>query len=395
MSGPRRSASVPALRRVPRSLREFVAVPSAQAARPRLARTADVTGARRMWAAHPRIALALKAAAAAALAWLLVQPLGGIADDYPYYAPFGAVIAVSSTVIRSLRSTAQAAAAITIGAATALIARELPLPEVTAVAVVVATGTLLAGWPRLGAMGSWVPVSALFILIIGDRDPVHYVAAYLGLTLAGALLGVAVNMTFPTLPLTPTRIALRRLRTDLAEQLDEVADALRQPEPPTLQEWSQRRRRFRPHIDEMRALAAETDEARRANWRARRWIADTQRQHALAVALEELTALLNQVVTLIVERERRDASEVALGATLRPLTAQALAATARLLRSLDDPAARDDASQHTRAAIDALRGATRNAWHDAGEDRFTAAAIVTALERATSGLIERGASVRR
>ena len=36
-------------------------------------------------------------------------------------------------------------------------------------------------------MGSWVPVSALFILILGERDPSSYVLAYLGLTTIGVL----------------------------------------------------------------------------------------------------------------------------------------------------------------------------------------------------------------
>lgn len=341
---------------------------------------------RRAWAAYPRISLALKAAVAAALAWLLVRPLGGVAQDYPYYAPFGAVAALSATVVRSARATAQAGAAIGIGAATALVARDLGLPEVLAIAVVVATGTLLAGWPRLGVMGSWVPMSALFVLIIGDRDPAHYVVGYLGLTLTGALVGVAVNLTFPGLPLTPTRLSLRRLRTELAEQLDDVADALRQQEPPTLEEWSVRRRLIRPHLDRMRALVDETAEASRANWRALRWRADTDHQHELAVVLEDVAVLIHQVVSLIAERERRDQSEVALGTTLRPLAAQALDATAFLLTALDDEQHRDDAVVRTRAAIDALRDATRQAWHGAGEDRFTAAAIVTALERVTNDL---------
>jgi uncharacterized membrane protein YgaE (UPF0421/DUF939 family) len=341
---------------------------------------------RRRWAAHPRFSLALKAATAAAVAWLLIQPLGGIVDDYPYYAPFGAVVAVSSTVARSVRSTAQAAGAIAIGAATALTARELPLPEVVALALVVAAGTGVAGWRRLGAMGSWVPVSALFILIIGDRDPLGYVIAYLGLTTLGGLVGVAVNVAFPSLPLTPTRLALRRLRSELGEQLNDVAEGLRQPGPLTLEQWMQRRRVFRPHIDRMRELVAETAEASRVNWRASRWRSDAERQHAIAVVLEDLTALTNQVVGLVVERERAEQSVPALGPALRPLTAAALTATANLLEVLDEPDQVEAALERTCAAVEELRRATSTAWHEAGEDRYTAAALVTAIERAVADL---------
>jgi uncharacterized membrane protein YgaE (UPF0421/DUF939 family) len=337
------------------------------------------------WAAHPRIALALKAATAAAIAWLLIQPVGGIVD-YTYYAPFGAVVAVSSTVARSMRSTAQAAAAIAIGAATALTVRELPMPEVASLALVVAAGTGVAGWRRLGEMGSWVPVSALFILILGDRDPSRYVIAYLGLTTLGGLVGIAVNVAFPSLPLTPTRLALLRLRAELAEQLDEVACGLRQPDPPTRSEWRKRRHVLRPHIDRVRELVAETAEASRVNWRARRWRSDADRQHALAVALEDLTAVTNQVVNLVAERERAEQSELALGPSLRPLTAAALSATATLLEDLDEPNRVQAALEQTCAAVDDLRRATSSAWHEAGEDRYTAAALVTALERALRSL---------
>lgn len=348
----------------------------------------DADAIRRTWAAHPRIPLSLKAATAAGAAWLLVQPFGGLVDHYTYYAPFGAVVAVSSTVARSLRSTAQAAGAIAMGGATALAVRELPLPEVVALALVVATGTGLAGWHRLGAMGSWVPVSALFILILGDRDPSRYVLAYLGLTTLGGLVGIAVNLAVPALPLTPTRLALRRLRSELARQLSDVADGLRQPDPPTLEEWMRRRRVLRPHIDRMRALVAETAEASRVNWRAGHWRPEAERQHALAVALEDLTSLTNLVVNLVVERERAEQAEVALGPSLRPLTAAALAETARLLETVGEPAQVQEALARTSAAVEELKQATSTAWHESGEDRYTAAALVTALERAVRALAD-------
>ena len=50
---------------------------------------------------YPRVPLALKSAFAAGLAWLAVLPLGGVADEYPYYAPLGAVVAMGATVVTS------------------------------------------------------------------------------------------------------------------------------------------------------------------------------------------------------------------------------------------------------------------------------------------------------
>ena len=75
-----------------------------------------------------QLLLAVKAAVAAALSWLLAMPLGGIADDYPYYAPLGAVLAVTWTVAGSVRESLQGLAAIAVGAAIAFGARTTSLP---------------------------------------------------------------------------------------------------------------------------------------------------------------------------------------------------------------------------------------------------------------------------
>jgi hypothetical protein len=136
----------------------------------------------------------------------------------------------------------------------------------------------------------------------------------------------------------------------------------------------------------MRALVTETAEARRANWRARRWRESADRQYAVATVLEDLSAVTDQTVALVTERERADTDEPALGESLRPLTAEAFANTARLLEAFDDGEAFDDACGRTTESLDALRGAISSAWHEAGEDRYTAAAIVTGLERVTAGL---------
>ena len=338
--------------------------------------------------ARPRIALAAKSATAAALAWLCVQPFGGVADDYPYYAPFGAVVAVTGTLASSVRSGSQAASAIVAGAAIATGARLLPLPEFAALAAVVALGVVVGGWRRLGEMGSWVPISGLFILILGAGDPVHYVAAYLGLTSLGALIGIAINGAFPPLPLTATTLALRRLRSTLAEKLEDLADGLVQEELPSAPDWRRRQRHLQPHVEEVRRLAQETTEARRANWRARHWQQTATLQHRHARTLERLSALVEEIVALVIEREAEGVPEVALGPGLRPPTARSLAAVAEVLRA--DPFERDWQTAYVELLdrLEELRAATRASWRDEQEDRFTAAAIIVALERAAHSLHE-------
>jgi uncharacterized membrane protein YgaE (UPF0421/DUF939 family) len=346
------------------------------------------TGWRATLNARPRLALAAKAALAAALAWLLVLPLGGFADDYPYYAPLGAVIAVTSTLASSLRSALQALAAIAAGATIAATAQFLELPNVAALAAVVGIGVVVGGWPRLGEMSSWVPISALFVLIVGGDDPAYYVAAYLGLTSLGAAAGVVVNGAFPPLPLTSNSLTLRRLRSVLGDQLADLADGLSQPEPPRPEEWEGRRWHLAPHVAEMHRLAQQVAEARRANWRERRWreAADRQRQHALT--LGRLAGLVEEIVAIVVDRERGDLTEAALGPTLRPVTARALLAMAEVLRADPQEDEWDEAFAALGTSIEELQDATRDAWRNDNQDRFTAAAIVVDLERAAQSLQE-------
>ena len=350
----------------------------------------DPTGWRATLNARPQLALAVKAAIAVALAWLLVLPLGGFADDYPYYAPLGAVVAVTSTFASSLRSALQAVAAIAAGATLAGTAQALDLPQVTALAAVVGIGTLIGAWPHLGEMSSWVPISALFVLIVGGDDPSYYAAAYLGLTALGAAAGVVVNGAFPPLPLTANSVTLRRLRTVLAEQLDDLADGLLQQQLPHGGEWQDRRWHLAPHIAEMNRLAQQVAEARRANWRERRWreVADRQRQHALT--LSRLAGLVEQLVAIVVERERADVAEEALGPALRPVIARGLQAMGGVLRANPQEAEWDRTFADLRARIEEIQTATRTAWRNDNEDRFTAAAIVVDLERAAQSLHETG-----
>ena len=139
---------------------------------------------------YPLLPVAIKTAVAAALAWLVVRPIDGPASDYSYYAPLGAVVVVSSRLAASIRWSLEAVLAVALGAVLALGAREVPVPGVVGVGLVVGAGTLIGAWRRVGSMASWVPISALFILILGGHDPFGYVLAYLGYLAAGAAVGV-------------------------------------------------------------------------------------------------------------------------------------------------------------------------------------------------------------
>lgn len=337
-------------------------------------------------ALHPRVPRALKAALAAVLAWLVVQPLGGAADEYPYYAPLGAVIAVSATVADSLRASLQSVFAILLGAGLAVAAGSV-LSEVPAIAAVVLLGTLVAGWWRLGVNGSWVPISAIFVLIIGHASITDFVLAYVVLTGLGAGVGVGINAVLPPMPLVPGEREIAALRRSLAAQLDDLADALDQTEPLSHEDWLRRHHDVSSRTQSMSRVVVQTTEARRVNWRARRWRerADQQADHARA--LERLSLVVDDLAGLLTEVENADRSEVALGPQLRAPAARAMSAVARMLRDRDEddePSA--ECVEAADAAVEELAEAVTDRIRAGATDVLAAGAVVTALRQLVASL---------
>jgi uncharacterized membrane protein YgaE (UPF0421/DUF939 family) len=336
---------------------------------------------------RPHMIMSAKAALAAAIAWLLVQPLGGVADDYPYYAPLGAVIAVTTTVAGSMRESLQGLAAIFTGAALALASQTTPLPVVVDLALVVAVGTFVSAWRGFGSKASYVPVTGVFTLIIGAGDAVDYVIAYLGLATLGALVGITLNIAFPPLVMRRMTDSIRRLRGLLAEQLDDLADGLLSEERLTVEQWQHRQRSIRPTTEEMQRVVGLTTDARRANWRARRWNETAEQGYQQARALQHIAFLVEDMTSLVVEQERADRDVVALGPDLRPHAAHALQEMADVLRSVRDETAALDELREADAAVVKLVEEIRTARERSSSDMFAAGTVVTGVRRAMASLV--------
>lgn len=331
--------------------------------------------------------LSLKAALAAALAWLAVKPLWGAADEFPYYAPLGAVIAVTSTVAGSVREALQALAAISVGATLTLTVMLTGLPVVADLAVVVALGTALSGWHRFGSKAAWVPISGLFVLIIGRGDPVDFVVAYLGLTGLGAAVGIALNVAFPPLTLAPMADSVTRLRGLLADQLEDLADGLLRDEAPTSEEWRDRLRAIRPTTEEMQRVVGHATDGRRANWRARRWSAHAEHRYQQARALQQVAFLIEDITALVTDQERAERESVALGPSLRPYAARAMCALADVLRSVEGETADPEQLRMADRAVLELAEAIREARSRSSSDLFAAGTVVTGARRALASLV--------
>ena len=215
--------------------------------------------------ANPRFGMAVRAAAAASVSWGLVTALPGFAADYPYYAPLGAVIATSTTVAGSMRQSWQTVAAIALGAGLALAIEQLLGRNLGTVAAVVGIGVLLGGWKRLGSGAGWLPTSALFVLLLGDQHRLSYVAGFAGLTLAGALVGLALVTAFPPLPLAPAKAALDRLRGILADQLGDLGAGLQREGTPLPDDVRARVHTIDPVVAQARDAVHRVEEARRGD----------------------------------------------------------------------------------------------------------------------------------
>jgi uncharacterized membrane protein YgaE (UPF0421/DUF939 family) len=340
--------------------------------------------ARLDWRQHVNIAV--KAALATALAWLAVQPMGGVADDYPYYAPLGAVIAVTSTVAGSVRESVQGLAAILTGALLALVVMQTDLPVVAELAVVVGVGTAVSGWRRYGAKASWVPISALFVLIIGRGDAVDYVIAYLGLTSLGAVIGIGLNIAFPPLALQPMSDSVTRLRSVLADQLDDLAEGLCQDDALSGEEWQERQLAIQPTMEQMQRIVGQATDGRRANWRARRWSDHAEQRYQQARALQQVAFLIEDITALVVDQERAERETVALGPKLRPYAARALSCLAETLRSVEAETADPDCLRAADRSVVELAEAIREARERSRSDMFAAGTVVTGTRRTLASL---------
>lgn len=324
--------------------------------------------------ARPKLALAVKAALAAMLAWLLVRPLGSFATEYSYYAPLGALTVVSTSIAVSVRSSFEVVIGILLGAGIALAVQVVPLPEPLPLGLAVVVGSLVGASGVAGAMSGWVSLAAMFVMIAGRGDPVGYTAAYGGLTALGALVGVAVDLVLPQLPLTPAAIAQDRLRAELADQLDALAQALEQ-ELLGEKDWHELRRTLERTARDAEVLVDQARDARRANWKAARWSELVDRHDRQERALQSLAGCVDEVIALVADQRAEIRRDDPVAADLRAATAAALQSVAGLLRGSHE-------TDGARRAVTDLHDRVVDAQRSGGDHHFAAAAIALNLEQA-------------
>jgi uncharacterized membrane protein YccC len=261
------------------------------------------SGPVRYWQDQAR--LAVKAAIAAVGAWALARYVVG--QPGPYFAPLAALLGVYPTVARSLQEGIRYVAGFLLGAALAIPAGVVLGPGIAGIAVVVIGGVLVSGWQRLGNQGPQVTFTALFVLLLGGYQPFGYISHRMIDVGIGVATGLAVNIVlFPPLQLRPAEHAIRQWGDDIARALEELGDAVADPDSGA-RSWPRHDRQLSMAAQQARAATQHARESLRWNLRARAGQPVPRPDAAVLDSLEELTARTRAIARSLPDMPAADA----------------------------------------------------------------------------------------
>jgi hypothetical protein len=334
------------------------------------------------WLVHPRFILSIKASVAVAIAWLVAPLMPGVAEEYPYYAPLGALVSMSPTLMSSAKKGLQTLASLAIGIVLAGAVIILWSPNVVTIALVVGVGMLVAGSRWLTAGGEYVPAAALFVLIIGGPDADSYSYGYLVQMTVGITVGLLVNVAvLPPLGISTAVLRLSEFRTLLATHLDEMATALVEKWPPEHEDWADRGNLLADTAESVRRAVSHADESRKGNPRARLHQRDLENDYLDLAELETITFHVRDLTEVLAVSVWDGPISAELPPALIPPLSETLRAVAAVISARNDgddiaaPVARaDEALQLSMDRLGEARDSDASALS-------TAAAVVMNLRR--------------
>ena len=302
---------------------------------------------------RPRLILALKTAFAASAAWFLA-PLIPLADaDYSYYAPLGAVVSMYPTLVRSLRTGFQALLGLSLGAGLAFATLAIGVPRIAGVAIVVGVGVLLAGVRILGEGRSWVPITGLFVLLIGGVDAEDYSINYLVYMVLGVIVGLIVNFAIvPPLYLQRADVRLDRLRDRVAERMRDLAKDIDDNDL-TERDWETELRGLDEAGRNVRDEVQQAEESRRGNPRGRKSTELARQNYGRLRAVERVLFFLRDLSDVLGAFQTDEAQGPERPAAVSQLTS-AVSAVANLVASPVRAEESGDTLAEAEAALDAL-----------------------------------------
>ncbi|TQO18801.1 aromatic acid exporter family member 1 [Rhodoglobus vestalii] len=327
-----------------------------------------------------RILQAAKAAIAVGLAWTIAPHLPGVADNYPYYAPLGAIVSMYPTLMGSMKNALQTIGSLVVAIVLAGAVIVLSQPNVFTMSLAVGVGALIAATGWFGANREYIPVTVLFVLIIGGPDADNYSLGYLVQVSLGIAVGLLVNLLiFPALSNDAVDRQLTNYRVVLADHLSEVAQALAESWPPERDGWASRKDALISVSGEVRAAVILAEDSSKANPRARRHRRDVGADFEDLAALERVTFHVRDLTEVLAGAVWGTPIRVELRSELRPSLSLALNAVSTLLRDWDSEATQ-------RAAYSAAADAVASLMNELDENRDSAPA--TSIGAATAIAID-------
>lgn len=307
-----------------------------------------------------RIAIAVRTAIAAMVAWLIGSQTGGDFDNYAYAAPLGAFVAVGTTVFTIGRTALQQAIGMAGGAVLGMLMIWLDWNGILEIGLIGLVAVLLQGVPRFSQGATVVPVVAVLVILFGGANPDRYAIGYVGQFALGMAVGVIVNaLVLPALYDKETRTRIREAVDDLAQRVDVLAETMHGPWPPERRDWAGWGSELRAVVEQLDQQVSEAREARRFNVRML-W-----NRHDLSVDERALAAL-----RAVVHR---------MGDVL-----DAVASTA-----WEHPMGIDIEQDERELAADAVAAlaAHVHAWHDRGDIAAASAASNETIDRLYNSVI--------
>lgn len=332
---------------------------------PRQRLRAWITPALRPW----RLMLALKTAIAATAAWFLGGFIPGELGEFSYYAPLGALVSLTPTLMDSVRSSFQTLIGLGLGIGLAWALIVSPAPGWVSVALSVGLGTILAGLPGLGQGRDYVPIAALFVIIIGGANANEFSLGYLVQMALGVLVGLLVNLLImPPLFVRESAAGITAARARMVDALRTMSTTLSsetEPAPDDPPPWEGSVTSLRHDIDAARGLVRDAAESRRANPRTRWNKHDFRGDQGALEALERIAPAVVELGDALRAALWGIPVPVRLGTEVRGTLADALDAAANLVDAAIDDERLPEALETSDRTLVALRRAVRSAHVDA------------------------------
>jgi hypothetical protein len=298
-----------------------------------------------------RLLLAAKTALAVGIAWAVAPYVPGVANEYPYYAPLGALVSMYPTLMGSARTGLQTLLGLAAGIVLATAVIMTTGPSWWSIPVIVGIGVILSGSGWFGAGREYVPMAALFVLIIGGQDADTYSLGYLVQMGVGVVTGLLINVLIaPQLSSGAAGARISAFQREVADRLRDVGDAVEADSPPAHADWIRASEDLAGTARAVRADLREADESRKGNPRALVNKRDVRIDHARLEAMDQIVFHVRDISAALADTIWQERGALGLDHEVTGPIHDACHAVAGVL-DLDDP----DSPERHRAMGEAAR----------------------------------------